>query len=407
MDDYVEKGVPLLRISNITGEGNLDVQDVVFITPEKSQKLASTRVSEGDIVISQRGTLGMPAVVSSEYPFFNISANLIAIRGLSPLRPRFVQLYLSSRLGERQIARLQSGQVHAKITTDDVASILIPHVLNQEELIDAMDAARAQRQAKLAEADALLAGLDNFVLDALGIAPAPADNRRVFGVGRGAVTNHQLSPSNHLPELRILKDRLRSHPSAAQPLQEYVDINPRVELTEIDDQETVGFIPMSAVSDGATGEYTFTERPLEEVRKGYTPFADGDILWAKITPCMQNGKSCIVEGLPNGIGFGSTEFHVLRVRNAGVSKEFVKEFVSQKALRQVATYAFTGSAGQQRVPPEFLANLPFPAIPREEQTQIVAIIESTRSEARRLRVEAESGWHEAKEWFEAQLLGTG
>ncbi|MCX7113870.1 MAG: hypothetical protein NTX45_28110 [Proteobacteria bacterium] len=72
----------------------------------------------------------MPAVVSGEYPFFNISANLIAIRKLKGFTPHFVQLFLASNLGARQLARLQSGQVHAKITTDDVAAVLIPTVPN-------------------------------------------------------------------------------------------------------------------------------------------------------------------------------------------------------------------------------------------------------------------------------------
>ena len=164
---------------------------------------------------------------------------------------------------------------------------------------------------------------------------------------------------------------------------------------------------MTAVSDGATGEYACTERAMGEVRKGYTPFTDGDILWAKITPCMQNGKSCIVEGLPNGVGFGSTEFHVLRVAVPGISKEFVREFISQSAVRRAAAGTFSGSAGQQRVPADFLANLPLPDIPVEQQREIVATIEASRSQARRLRSEAEAGWQAAREWFEGELLGDG
>ena len=267
-----------------------------------------------------------------------------------------------------------------------------------------MDTARAERKAKLAEADALLEGLDDFVLDALGLARPEQDSRRVFAIRRGDMTGFQLSPSRYKPELQAFLNRLRSHPAVSQPLGEYVDINPEVDLSGVDEQEIVGFIPMKAVSDGATGDYVLEERPLAEVRKGYTPFEEGDILWAKITPCMQNGKSCIVEGLPNGIGFGSTEFHVLRVREQGIVAEFVKEFVSQQKLRQVATYVFTGSAGQQRVPAEFLANLPFPKLPESRQMEIVEEVAETRARARRLRAEAEAGWKEAKRWFEEQLL---
>ena len=140
----------------------------------------------------------------------------------------------------------------------------------------------------------------------------------------------------------------------------------------------VGFIPMAAVSDSATGEYVATNRPLSEVRRGYTPFADGDILWAKITPSMQNGKTCIVKNLNNGIGLGSTEFHVVRVRDEGISPEFVFNFLGQDMIRQIATHSFTGSAGQQRVPLTFLQGLPFPAIPKARQLQLVAAMDTAR-----------------------------
>ena len=267
-----------------------------------------------------------------------------------------------------------------------------------------MLAAREERRAKLAEADALLAGVDDFLLDALGIAPPAADARRVFAVRRSDVGDLSINPPAYVPELQRYLNGLRNNAAVTKPLSAYVDVNPRLDISEFDADTIVGFIPMPAVADGATGEYTVTPRRLDEVRKGYTPFADGDILWAKITPCMQNGKSCLVDGLPNGIGFGSTEFHVLRVRAAGISAEFVKEFVSQATLRQVATYTFTGSAGQQRVPASFLENLPFPELPIERQNKIADTIGKIRSEARRLRGEAESGWEAAKRWFEVELL---
>ena len=160
----------------------------------------------------------------------------------------------------------------------------------------------------------------------------------------------------------------------------YVDVNPSADVSALDAEALVGFIPMQAVSDSTIGEYTITNRPLKEVRRGYTPFINGDILWAKITPCMQNGKSCIVDGLPNGVGFGSTEFHVIRVRAPGILPKFVFEFVSQDTLRRVATYAFTGSAGQQRVPANFLETLPFPKFSETRQKELVTVMDEARAE---------------------------
>ena len=211
-----------------------------------------------------------------------------------------------------------------------------------------------------------------------------------FAVGRRELDGLSLSVSLHAPDLQVYLRRLQNNPATTKTLREYVDVNPSVDLSGLESDIAVSFIPMDAVSDGATGEYVARDRPLSEVRSGYTRFANGDILWAKITPCMQNGKSCIVEELTNGIGFGSTEFHVLRVRDDRVSKEFVMEFVSQETLRRVATYAFTGSAGQQRVPAAFLQNLPFPELSEILQNELVTMMAEARAERRAKLAEADA-----------------
>ena len=222
----------------------------------------------------------------------------------------------------------------------------------------------------------LQAGPDTF----FSVGPAEQGKPQCFAVKRGDVTGSPLGANFYVPDLRRYLTTLGSNPVATGPLSDYVDVNPSMEVSSLDPDALVGFIPMQAVSGSATGEYTVSDRPLEEVRTGYTPFSDGDVLWAKITPSMQNGKSCIVNGLPNGIGFGSTEFHVVRVRDTGVSARFVMEFLSQVSVRRIATYAFTGSAGQQRVPSTFLENLPFPKFSMSRQQELVAAMDAARVE---------------------------
>lgn len=211
-----------------------------------------------------------------------------------------------------------------------------------------------------------------------------------FAVGQGELDGQSLSVSLHAPELQVYLRRLQNNPATSNVLGDYVDVNPPMDLSELEADMPVSFIPMDAVSDGATGEYVARDRPLSEVRNGYTRFANGDILWAKITPCMQNGKTCIVEGLTSGIGFGSTEFHVLRSRDDRVSAKFVMEFVSQETLRHVATYGFTGSAGQQRVPATFLENLPFPELSETLQSELVAMMDAAREERHAKLAEADA-----------------
>jgi type I restriction enzyme S subunit len=115
-------------------------------------------------------------------------------------------------------------------------------------------------------------------------------------------------------------------------------------------------------------------RPLGSVRKGFTYFADGDVIFAKITPCMQNGKAAIATNLENGLGFGSTEFHVLRPDTAKITPEWIWHFVRQGSYRREARHHFQGAVGQQRVPASFLEGTIIPLPPLREQRRIVARI---------------------------------
>jgi type I restriction enzyme, S subunit len=115
-------------------------------------------------------------------------------------------------------------------------------------------------------------------------------------------------------------------------------------------------------------------RKFREVKKGYTQFQDGDVLFAKITPCMENGKMAVVPVLKNGLGFGSTEFHVLRPFD-GIDPRYVYHFVSSQRFRHDAERNMAGAVGQQRVPTTYLAEHVISLPPAEEQTRIVNTIE--------------------------------
>ncbi|MDK8392614.1 restriction endonuclease subunit S, partial [Lactobacillus gasseri] len=117
----------------------------------------------------------------------------------------------------------------------------------------------------------------------------------------------------------------------------------------------VSFVPMSAVSEN--GDIDTTNIKLySEVRKGFTYFSSNDVLFAKITPCMENGKGAIAQNLKNDIGFGSTEFHVLRPLENLSNPYWLYVLTTFDSFRKVAEINMTGSAGQKRVPVKFLEN---------------------------------------------------
>jgi len=173
-------------------------------------------------------------------------------------------------------------------------------------------------------------------------------------------------------------------------LGEACEINPRRPRLYVDPNEPTTFVPMTAVDDQAGTIATPEVRPFKQVQKGYTYFEEGDVLFAKITPCMENGKAAIVRGSLNGFGFGSTEFHVLRP-GGSVIPEWIWLFIRQERFRKAAKDSFRGGVGQQRVPKKFLQQHPIPLPPIEEQRRIVArveeLIERVR-EAKRLRQQA-------------------
>ena len=131
---------------------------------------------------------------------------------------------------------------------------------------------------------------------------------------------------------------------------------------------------MQAVSESARDFIRTEDRRYGDVRKGYTHFADGDVLLAKITPCFENGKAAIAKGLRNGIGCGTTELHVLRPSKA-ICPEYLYHFVHQESFRHSAVPHMTGTAGQLRLPISYIEDVNLPIPPRDEQRRIVAKLE--------------------------------
>lgn len=174
---------------------------------------------------------------------------------------------------------------------------------------------------------------------------------------------------------------------AKVPLGEVCTVNPRAVRTRYPDDMPVSFVPMAAVDERLGAITAKQERPIGEVSKGFTSFQEGDVLFAKITPCMENGKVAVARNLTNGIGRGSTEFHVLRP-DGRVLTEYLYHFVRQARFREVAKRNFTGTAGQQRVPKSFMKNTLIPLPPLDEQRRIVSIL-NRAVKIEQLRVQAQ------------------
>ncbi|OOV46715.1 type I restriction endonuclease subunit S [Leptospira kirschneri serovar Pomona] len=163
-------------------------------------------------------------------------------------------------------------------------------------------------------------------------------------------------------------------------LGQVAEINPKLTAYErLSDDLEVQFLPMKLVEE-VSGKIQLSEvRKIGEVKKGYTPFENEDVIFAKVTPCMENGKIALVSNLKNGIGFGSSEFHVIRSSDA-IKAKYIFYYVVRQQFRNEAEAKMTGAVGLRRVPKQFIESVPIPLPPLVEQQRIVSKIEELFSE---------------------------
>jgi len=351
---FVSEGIPFLRAEDITG-GPVDFSSVEFhITKETHDFLKRSKLRPGDLLITIAGTLGRVGYIPEDAPesncnqavaFARIDSRKADVEFLCYILqvPEIASSFIGSKAGGT-IQNLNLAQVRS-------IEIPLPPLPEQkriaakiQELMQEVERARAACEKQLEAAKAL---------------PA-AYLRQVF-------------------ESEEAKKWERKR------LGEVCEINPGRPKNFTRSPETpTTFVPMTAV-DERTGTIAKPEIvPYSKVSKGYTYFEEGDVLFAKITPCMQNGKHVIAKNLIDGIGFGTTEFHVLRP-SGDVLPEWVHFFIRQPHFLKEATLYFTGAVGQQRVPEEFLSNyiIPIPSLPVQER--IIAELKEKMSRADKLR----------------------
>ncbi|MDE2877913.1 hypothetical protein [Candidatus Palauibacter soopunensis] len=158
-------------------------------------------------------------------------------------------------------------------------------------------------------------------------------------------------------------------------MQDLVSINPARIQPDLEDRTPLVFVPMPKVAEDFRGIDVSGRRPFSSIKRGYTQFRPGDVLFAKITPCMENGKIAIVPEIQPPLGYGSTEFFVMRPRADGLDR-WIAYSVARSSFRQLARENMQGAVGQRRVPKVWLEDASIPLAPLPEQHRIVAKIES-------------------------------
>lgn len=334
------KGMPVIRIGDI----DKGVTEKFFEGKYENRYV----VQSGDILISLSGTIKV-ARWSGSAALLN--QRVVNLNNFRDATPEFIYYALP--------AALEKLQEDLRGTV--VKNVLLPHLENLEIPLPFL----SEQKRIVEEIEKLFAKIDE------------AEKLRWSILADSAT----LLPS----ALHQIFSRAEKEGWMKKELGEIAILNPKkTEIKELPDSLDVSFVPMAAVDEKTQTIVGEEVRKLGSVKKGYTYFRNGDVLFAKITPCMENGKVAIARNLKNGIGFGSTEFHVIRAADEVLPK-WIFILVGDKSFRDEAERHMTGTAGQQRVPVEFLKNIKIPLPPVAEQKRIVSYLEVVSEKARRLQ----------------------
>ena len=350
--------IPWVTPSEITALKNKHLRETrEQITREGLASSAAKLLPPGTLLVTSRATLGEVAIagvsVSTNQGFKNIIPNeatdsLFAYYRIGTLKP--------------EMERRASGTTFLEISKADFSRIrtLRPNRAEQSRIaavLDTVDEAIAKTEAVIAKLiKQVRAGLLHDLLT------------------RGLDENGQLRDPIAHPE-QFQDSLIARIPRGwfCGALSEVAWVNPVTRFNGLNPKNLVSFIPMHDVDD--EGYWINRQfRELESLGGGYTAFQEDDILFAKITPCMENGKGCHAVSLVNGYGLGSTEFHVLRAKKSDCSR-FVFHWAKMANLRKRAEAFMTGSAGQQRVEAAFFDRYLIAHPPKHEQKHIVAIVD--------------------------------
>ena len=298
---------------------------------------------------------------------------------------------------------IQRPSAQPNINAEEYQSLEIPlpHLSKQQEIVDYINEAYTQKRAKEVEAQQLLDSIDDYLLNELGInipeVKANIDNR-IFIVQRSELKG-RYTPC-------LYKDSISLYSTIYEniPLSHLAYINPNTRISSLNNEMPISFVPMESVNE-IYSEINDNKNCIVAESKGFTRFQEGDLLWAKITPCMENGKSAVAKDLINGYGCGSTEFHVIRPKNNDLLVGYIHSLLHMKIVRQTAKLYFGGSAGQQRVASDFLESFNVPLPSKTKQQDIVNYITNIRTRAKALQAEGKAILEDAKRKVEEMIIG--
>ena len=341
---YVADGIRVIRITNVQ-KGFVEDTNPQYYPVSEQREIEKYMLCEGDLLMSLTGNVGRVGLLSAEMlpAALNQRVACIRIRNPAVIYKPFLFHLLNSDYFENKCILASQGVAQKNMSTEWLKEYPIPSFSMDKQMeiasiFDKIDDLIARRKEQVRNMDQ---AVKSRFIELFGMPGTDA-----FGWG-------------------------------LVPLGSTCNINPKKSLdSRLVSGAVVSFVPMPAVTEH--GEIDATAiKEYDEVKTGFTYFAENDVLFAKITPCMENGKGAVAKGLHNGIGFGSTEFHVLRPISGKSDPYWIYTLTAFSQFRMDAASNMTGSAGQRRVPASFLENYRVSLPPIALQEQFAAFVEQT------------------------------
>lgn len=402
--DYKSSGVTLIRIANINGSGKLISENTTFISKELAEKLKSYKVRKDDLIISQRGTLGLTAKVSEFFDGAIISANFIAIKNIKEVLPEYLKFFLSSKFGQKQLVRKISGQVQTKITTNDIKSLVvtIPPSKIQNQIVEIMQSAYKQKVEKEARIEKLLNPIDDYILIELGIRMPEIKEKMCFAVDSDEIKNARIDAEYNQEKYRAIYKAIKNGKYPTKKISQIVEeINKGIEVgSKAYVSDGIPFVRVADIDDYEI-KYSETDKKInpslyKQLEKDYKPEID-EILYSKDGTI---GLSVVVK---NYIDFIISSGILRLTIKQDINNYYIKSVLSNKIFKLVANHKSIGQIIKHLRVEEF-KNIEVPMPSLEIQNKITNEVKSRLDRAKKLKTEAENIIENAKKEVEKIIL---
>lgn len=407
----IHNGITFVRSGEITEDCLVLTETEVYIKPEIHYGLMRrSQLKRNDLLIAIVGaTIGKVGVYNRDAQA-NINQAIAAVRmNISVVLPEFVVFFLKTSTGQLLLDFLKRPVARANINLEEVGDIIlpIPPLPVQEKLISQMEVARESRKQKFEQATALLEGMDGFILDRLNIKIPTSEDKAVFAIRLRECFNNRVDPYYHSPKYHKLTEALNNSQHPKLPLSAIsTDITggatPTRGDTELYATEGIKFLRILNVQPNEIdlSEVKYIQPSVHDGALSRSKLAVNDVLMT-ITGRVGTAAVVIPSILPANINQ-----HIVRLRIVcdDCLPEYLAAWLNTSMGIELSNRSVTGGT-RVALDYEAIRNLLIPVPPPAIQQTIIQELSNCKSQAQRLRREAEAEWETAKAHFETQLLG--